>query len=145
MNQYSTTGCIVWPVMNTNVPAAHVTIVYLGEVSPVNNGLEKAVRALTEVDLDAPGAVEITGYEVFGRDELVDVATLDPTPLLPAFESIEAALIRNGLHNASSFPEYRPHFTLGLHAPDEPLRLTQSKILLLSPVIWWKDLVVKPI
>jgi 2'-5' RNA ligase len=142
MNDYSTTGCIVWPVRELNVPDAHVTVVYLGEISYTDNGLERAVRALKQVESKTPGTVAITGYEVFGQDSLVDVATLDDTYLLPMFEEIEGALLRNGLRNGSSFPGYRPHVTLGPANSDAPLRLTSDSVFLESPVIWWKELTV---
>jgi 2'-5' RNA ligase len=87
---------------------------------------------------DAPGEVQVTGVEQFGsgEDDAVWVATLDDSELGELQSSIKAAADRFGFKDASSFPDYRPHVTLGKKTGEEPPEAPTS--VTLGPLeAWW--------
>ena len=112
-NDYDHSSTLMWPVPEIDT-GAHVTVLYCGEDLKLKLPpwtYLKMLRGLAE----APGAVAVTGTEVFGEgDNRVWVATLDDTELGPLRADIKRFCYDIlGFQDASSYPDYRPHVTLG--------------------------------
>jgi len=90
-------------------PLPHMTLVYAGTLQDHDystfNRLAK--DAITASRLSGPFSLEVTGVEVFGDEEKVDVLTLSSTP-----ELIRARQLVEGW-NMSQHSEFKPHATVG--------------------------------
>lgn len=90
-------------------PLPHMTLVYAGtlrdhEYSDFNRLAKDAIMMSR---LTAPFSLNVTGVEVFGDEEKVDVLTLSSTPeLIRARELVEP-------WNRSEHREFKPHATVG--------------------------------
>jgi len=86
----------------------HTTVVYAGETKKVKiSGFNELAKRASSVSLIArPLLVKVTGLEVFGDDEPVDVLRLESTPELLAIREMFASW------DDSEFP-FRPHATIG--------------------------------
>lgn len=138
-SEFSKTAVVVWPVASETVEDAHVTVVFLGEVVEVAGAYGRALQALKEADLSTPGEIPVTGYEVFGEEKKVWVALLDPEALSAEQARLEGSLRRNGLDNASSFSDYRPHVTIAPYESDDQEFERLASYTLLSPQLWWGE------
>lgn len=87
----------------------HLTLVYAGKIqdvpSTVKNDLAKEVISIA-FDF-GPVSVPVTGVEIFGDDEPVDVLRLELTDELKAMRS------RLEYWNLSQYKEFKPHSTIG--------------------------------
>lgn len=89
----------------------HMTLVYAGKVSERKAadfaGLTQDASALAAIT--RPITLRVTGKEVFGggEDERVDVLRLELTPELMAMRRFVEKW------NASQYPEFKPHCTVG--------------------------------
>lgn len=111
------------------VDPAHTTLIYLGKVKDldpiVKQTLTKLISSIAIVTNPFP--VKITGQEVFGTDEKVEVFRLVITP--------ELSSLRNLLEtwDDSEFPIFKPHATIGPEGTtvqDPPLFLMFDRIML---------------
>lgn len=96
-----------------NIELAHVTLVYAGDVEDLRE-TDRNDIAKTALDIAMdfePFTVKVTGVELFGDEEPVDVLTLDLTP-----ELIEMRK-RLVYWNASQYTDYKPHATIGPAGP----------------------------
>ena len=90
-------------------PLPHMTLVYAGtllerEYSDFNR---LAKDAISVARLTSPFSLDVTGVEVFGDEEKVDVLRLSSTPeLIRARQLVEH-------WNKSEFTEFKPHVTVG--------------------------------
>lgn len=132
---HDTTAVIVWPVLYPLAKDAHCTIMYLGETKDIAVAPSDIIAAVPSI---IPPLVEVTGFEVFGEDEKVWVATLNETYLTPLRDKIVERLERIGLENKSSFPIYRPHVTLAPYTGDDQ-EFAVTYFELGRPVLWWED------
>lgn len=90
-------------------PLPHMTLVYAGTLQDHDYSRfnQLAKDAIVAARLTAPFSLNVTGIEVFGDEEKVDVLTLSTTPeLLRAREFVEH-------WNASEHREFKPHATVG--------------------------------
>jgi len=91
------------------LPDPHMTLVYCGTISELSLGVfnELAKAAITVARmLHRPFSLDVTGVEVFGDEEKVDVLRLFTTPqILLARQMVER-------WNASEHP-FEPHATIG--------------------------------
>lgn len=137
---YSDSAGLMWPASfdgSEAVDDPHCTIMFLGNASELR--MKPAYIFMHIFDyLDAPGEIAVVGTEVFGNEEKVWVATLDPAALETLQKGIQEALSAVGVENKSSFPDYRPHVTLGPAtsdvAPEAP-----SVVVLGEPQVWLGD------
>lgn len=87
----------------------HVTLVCVGKTEDLKPGLfnelAKTVSSLSM--LTSPFYLKVSGVEVFGDDEKVDVLRLIPNPELVAMREF-----LKGWDNGD-FPDYKPHATIG--------------------------------
>lgn len=141
MEKYRTTGTLVWPVVAPkSLPkSAHTTIVFMGETENFMASPDQILAAVA-ADEALSGGVEnvpITRFDVYGLEEKVWAAVLDPEPLLERRRMIVEALAGLGVPDASSFPTYSPHVTIMPyvhHGQDLP---AISSVSLGAPVLWW--------
>lgn len=86
----------------------HLTLVYAGEIKDLDpedyNKLGKDASSLAM--MTRPITLSVTGVEVFGEEDKVDVLRFRPTPELEAMRHVMESW------NASEFP-FRPHATMG--------------------------------
>lgn len=140
MTENSQSACLMWPATfpgSEKVQQPHTTVLYLGELS--NVPLSGTAALLVNTDyLQAPGEVKVTGLEVFGpEDDQVWVARLDDTVIGPLREKIKKQSARYGIMDASSYPDYKPHVTLGSKSGPKP---AAPKTVHLGPLeMWWGD------
>lgn len=90
-------------------PLPHLTLVYAGTVQDHDysdfNALAK--DAITVANSTGGFTLDVTGVEVYGDEEKVDVLTLSSTPeLIRARQIVEH-------WNASEHKEFKPHATVG--------------------------------
>jgi 2'-5' RNA ligase len=86
----------------------HLTLVYCGEITslPITAFNEIAKDAISVARFMPPFSLQVTGVEVFGEGEKVDVLTFKPTnQLLRAREMVE--------HWNASEHEFSAHATIG--------------------------------
>ena len=113
---------------------AHTTLVYVGDDIDLNAFLLKDAlvkMALVVSTITSPFLVEVSGIEVFGDEERVDVLALEPRPKLLAVR--ELFLKWDNLE----FPDYKPHATIGpAFGPRQniPIALLFDRIC-----VWWGD------
>jgi 2'-5' RNA ligase len=108
---------------------AHMTLVYAGEIVslPLSAFNEIAKDAITVARTMPPFRLPITGVEVFGEGEKVDVLTMQSTPaLLRAREMVEK-------WNASQH-EFAPHVTIGPEGSAEGILPTE---------LYFRDIIVE--
>lgn len=86
----------------------HLTLVYAGELDTLKPGdfNELAKDAASIAMLSRPISLKVTGVEVFGTDDKVDVLRLMPNSELLAMRNMVEHW------NASEYP-FRPHATIG--------------------------------
>lgn len=90
-------------------PLPHMTLVYAGQIDELEPTVfnELGKDALIVARMMRPFALDVTGVEIFGDEEKVDVLTLYPTPaLLTARRFVEK-------WNASQHKNFKPHATVG--------------------------------
>jgi 2'-5' RNA ligase len=136
MSEYEAYGCIVWPVENLE-EESHVTILFLGEKDKLDTTPEKLVEFLSIPRFKAPGFVKATRLEVFGSENKTIVLTIDEKhpSLVQGRYTIKEGLSRVlGISDASSFPDYRPHISLGNPANISSVR---EVYYLKKPELWW--------
>jgi 2'-5' RNA ligase len=91
------------------IEPAHMTIIYVGETTDLKvnrfNELAKDVSSIAM--LSNPIMAKVSGTDVFGEEEKVDVMLISPTP--------EILAIRRMLMDwdNGSFPDFEPHVTVG--------------------------------
>lgn len=125
LSPVSTSWCRIEP--------PHVTLVYAGDLNdlPVTafNDLAKGASALAS--LTRPIALDVTGVEVFGDEDKVDVLKLRPTPELLAMR-----------HALSSWDvsehDYSPHATIG-PVGSRTLVPIPDRLLFDRICVWWGD------
>lgn len=110
-----------------HIELPHVTLIYAGEIPDlkltVRNDLAKQTISIAQ-DF-GPFSVNVTGTDVFGTNDLVDVMKLELNPELRAMRS------KLEEWNGSEHIDYRPHATIGpVGSPLEnlPIRLTFDRI-----------------
>jgi len=131
---YKKTACIVWPVLGTDIPEAHVTIVFLGEVVGRLRRFLSVVCGLSEVRHAAPGEVITKGPAVFGPEAApVHVVEVEEDGLDEIQYAILKGLEKYGVKNASAFPDFRPHVTYGEALPEQ----IPESYTLGYPELWW--------
>lgn len=140
MTEISQSACLMWPATfpgSEKIKDPHTTVLYLGELDNVPTSGSAALLVNSDY-LKAPGEVRVTGLEVFGPDDdQVWVATLDDSVLGPLQAKIKEQSARYGIMDASSFPDYRPHVTLG---PKSSAKPTPPKTVHLGPLeMWWGE------
>lgn len=131
---YKKTACIVWPVLGTDIPEAHVTIVFLGELVGKSRTFLSTVCGLSEIRHITPGEIYSTGTAIFGPPEApVHVVELEEDGLDTVHYAILDGLNKYGVRNASSFPDFRPHVTYGAYLPED----IPDFFTLGYPELWW--------
>lgn len=140
MTEYAETAVLVWPVVLPEVNVAHTTVLYLGEVADIDAPKERILEVLASLPLNISSETEIlvTGTEIFGDETKVTVATLDDSVLSMEQRFIKAALeVWAGVKDAGSYPNYRPHVTLG--KVGENVIPTPESVTLKPLELWWGD------
>ena len=140
MTEYSETAVLVWPVILPEVNVAHTTVLYLGEVADIDVPKERIIEVLASLPLNISSETEIlvTGTEIFGDETKVKVAVLDDSVLSMEQRFIKAALeVWAGVKDAGSYPNYRPHVTLG--KVGENVIPTPESVTLKPLELWWGD------
>jgi 2'-5' RNA ligase len=106
----------------------HTTLVYLGKISDLKEELliELVKSASSLAMISNPVHLKVSGVEVFGEEEKVDVLRLVPNP--------ELLSMRTFLEDwdTGEFPVYKPHATIGPAGgfyTDLPIVLTFDRIL----------------
>lgn len=129
-----------WPV---EASEAHCTLLFLGKVSESTYTKEDVQSVLDRMQIRAPGSIETTEFELFGRDKNMLVLKLNPTKLLPIRDAIERALEKIGAENGSEFKDYKPHVTVAqdvdtdLEEAVKSVGAVPDLISLHSPILWW--------
>ena len=148
MNEYTSSAGLMWPATfpgSENVDDPHCTVLFLGDVAaqPLANPL--ALLLVVNDYLTAPDDIAVTGLEVFGGGEhsKVWVATLDPASLAPLQAGIKAEAVRWGFKDASSFPDYKPHVTLGRYYGEDTRPKAPKSVTLGELEAWWGNEHVK--
>lgn len=140
-NDYSNSAGLMWPATfegSDAVDDPHCTIMFLGNADELRVSPAYIISAMLDL-LDAPGEVAVQGPEVFGSDEKVWVAVLEPEALSSLQASIQEALKEIGVENKSSFPDYRPHVTLGPAVDESNPPAVPSTVVLGEPQVWLGD------
>lgn len=106
----------------------HVTLIYAGEIPDLKPGIRNdlAKQTISIAQDFGPFSVNVTGTDVFGTTDLVDVMKLELTPELRAMRS------QLEQWNGSEHTDYKPHATIGpVGSPIEnlPSRLTFDRIV----------------
>ena len=147
MSDYTSSAGLMWPATfpgSENVDDPHCTVVYLGDVKapPLDNPL--ALLLVTNDYLAAPGEVAVTGIEKFptggsGGDAggAVWVARLDDSTLGPLRAEIKAAAEHWAFKDASSFPDFKPHVTLGKYNGEDSRPEAPKSVNLGELEAWW--------
>lgn len=140
MTEYGETAVLVWPVILPEVNVAHTTVLYLGELTDIDVPKERIIEVLASLPLNITSETEIlvTGTETFGDETKVKVAVLDDSVLFLEQKFIKAALeVWAGVKDAGSYPNYRPHVTLG--KVGENVIPTPASVTLKPLELWWGD------
>lgn len=90
-------------------PLPHMTLVYAGTLAEhdYSDFNQLAKDAISVSRLTPPFSLDVTGVEVFGEEDKVEVLTLSTTPeLIRARELVE-------YWNASEYRDFKPHATVG--------------------------------
>lgn len=131
--------CLMWPASfpgSDAIEDAHCTVLYMGDDVDLELDPTLVLSALYPY-LDAPGVVEVTGVEIFGEDEKVWVATLATNRLDPLRSDIkEVVHSQLNVSDASSFPTYRPHVTLGPVTDEDNPPAAPTEVTLGSLELW---------
>jgi len=111
----------------------HTTLVYLGDIvnlkSFLLSDLLKIAYRISK--LTNPVLLKVSGVDVFGEEEKVDVIRLVPTPQLL---SIRDFFIE---WDDGSFPDFKPHATIG---PAFGSRENIPMMLMFDRIcVWWGD------
>lgn len=124
-----------------NVPDAHCTVIYLGEMQDAEFTKEDLVLAMKRLALKAPGEVKVLGYDLFGKENDILVIRLDDSLLKENFDKVQRTLAKIGAENKSSFPDYNPHVTVKEHFKGDIRGMVDPPeiITLGAPEIWWGD------
>jgi 2'-5' RNA ligase len=116
-----------------HIKIPHVTIIYLEDVDSLESDvfyeISKKVSDLALVT--KVFSEKVTGIEVFGEDERVEVLRLNKGPRLLEFKNLLT------IWDFGSFPDFKPHATIGpIGSSDQnpPLILTFDRI-----AIGWGD------
>jgi 2'-5' RNA ligase len=128
-----------WP---ENLDDAHCTLLYLGDMEDATFSKEDLEIVLNRLNTKAPGEVAITGFDLFGPDKNVLVATLDPAKLSPIRGAFERTLAKINVYNASEYKDYNPHVTItedfGGTLEDAKKDVVLPKTVVLGPpALWW--------
>lgn len=147
MSEYSSSAGLMWPATfpgSEKIDGAHVTVVYLGEVSDIRATPNLLLLALDGLH-ETVGDVSVVGTEVFGGGEhdKVWVALLDDKGIGPWREDIKSQLEACGIKDASSFPDYKPHVTLGPYTEGSKAPKVPETVHLGRLEVWWGDKHVK--
>lgn len=142
-NFFDTTATLVWPVstrdpeaLDQRVEDPHVTIVFLGQTENLPSA-EEIVKILTGKVRSIPLPLEIEDLAVFGDVKKYDVALLKKKAiLLDLRERMVATLAEAGVKDASTWPDYSPHVTLGPEGSD---RWIAGTVHLERPVLWYNN------
>lgn len=110
------------------IEPAHTTIVYLGKIADLDpNVKEQVIKLVSSLAiLTNPFPVKITGQEVFGTDDKVEVFVLAKIPELSSLRTILDSW------DDSEFPNFLPHATIGPEGTivkDPPMFLMFDRIM----------------
>lgn len=140
MSDYPDSATIMWPAEIDSVDVPHTTIMYLGEIQDLDVSPEEIINVLKNLNLDAPGDVPVQGVEIFGEENKVFVAILETEKLSLMREYIKAAVqVHLPLQDASSYPDYRPHVTVGSVDNYTGPKEIPASIPLGDIELWWGD------
>lgn len=128
-----------WP---ETLDDAHCTLLYLGDTADATFTKEDLDIVVQRLKTRPPGEVKITGLDLFGPDQNVLVATLDPTALDPIRGAFERTLAKINVFNASQYKDYKPHVTIsedfsGTLVDAAATTSLPESVTLGAPVVWW--------
>lgn len=140
MSDYPDSATIMWPASIDSVDVPHTTIMYLGEIQDLDVTPEEIINVLKSLNLSSPGEIPVQGVEVFGEANKVFVAVLEPENLTLQRDYIKAAVQVNlPLKDASSYPDFRPHVTVGSVDNYNGPKEIPASIPLGEVELWWGD------
>jgi len=99
------------PVRELGPEESHLTLVYLGEQEvgeEVEDAIAEYAQALSET-IEMP----VVGVDILGEDNDAEVLMLAPDTPSQVRDGLLEVLREHGLDDASEWPEYTPHVTLG--------------------------------
>lgn len=139
MADYSKFASIMWPVPVTRrtPEGSHVTAIFLGEIDKLNVQPSDITKALSSYGHLDQGFVLSNKIEIFGDVEKFLVLTLkthNSALISQRNRMLDRLTATLGLRDASSFPDYRPHMTLGKTADPDGV---PSVMYLEAPQLWW--------
>lgn len=144
MAEYPTSIGIMFPASwPTDIPDAHCTLLYLGDMADANFTKEDVQNVLKRLDFKAPGKVRTVGLEFFGPEKNILVTTLETEQLNHYRETLERVLAKINIHNASEYKDYNPHVTV-----DEEFDGLASDVAfpetieLGGPQLWWGNEII---
>ena len=123
---------------------AHCTLLYLGDMDNLTCTREDLEIVVKRLDTRAPEEVIVTGVDLFGPENNVLVATLDPIKLQPIRDSFERTLAKINVFNGSEYKDYKPHVTIAedfrgtMENAVEDTKLPRT-VFLGAPRLWWGD------
>lgn len=137
---FSDSICIAYPASwPTTVDEPHCTLIYLGKISEADFTKQQLLDVLDDIQLPAPGFVETTTVEYFGKEKNIPVVKLFSLRVLAHRAIIAFELEHIGISSPSEF-EFTPHISLSY---DEDHKVDESEIpdqvYLDAPVLWWGE------
>ena len=123
---------------------AHCTLLYLGDMDNLTCTRDDLEIVVKRLDTRAPEEVIVTGVDLFGPENNVLVATLDPIKLQPIRDSFERTLAKINVFNGSEYKDYKPHVTIAedftgtMENAVEDTKLPRT-VFLGAPRLWWGD------
>jgi len=138
MSEYDDYAAIVMPsIWPYDKDDSHCTMLALGEIPELQYGPLDVVGVVSARMLlpDRVVDVKTDGIQFFGEDADVAVMTLEKHPILMDLnEEFKATFDWAGLEYGKTFPDYKPHITLG---EDKSGRMPM--VDLYRPELWWGD------
>ena len=145
MGDFDSSVMIAYPYVfpqNTELPIdfnidAHSTIMWLGEIDDVDASKEDILSALSSIEFEDVGIVDVGELALFGEDKDNLVMLLNSSNLETNYDRVASVLSRIGVYNASEY-SYNPHITLNYsyQGPTVGFDLPTT-VGLGTPKLWW--------
>lgn len=137
---WNKTACVVWPVFHDpeysddRIKSPHVTVVFLGDTENLPPA-EEIVEVLKGKTAVPRPSLWVEEHKVYGQEQKFDVVTIEKREdFLEMRQRMVDALAEAGISDASSWPDYSPHMTLG---PEGCGHYSLNTVYLESPVLWY--------
>lgn len=143
---FDTSVMIAYPYVfpqNSDLPIdqdidAHSTIMWLGDnYEALGVSKEDIIAALSTIEFEDVGIVDVDELALFGEDKEVLVMLLNSSNLVTNFHRVENVLARIGIQNASEF-DYNPHISLNYNYSGPTVGFDlPTTVGLGQPKLWW--------